>query len=307
MVRNPALAAEELAGERVTRARGSTAKGSVSQSKQGLLAQKKDTEKGVERVRVPTAKPSVPQSESKRPAQPEHMNSHMKRKDNLPKSRRSQLFYQPKDEVLLLKICINLKDVIDWGNITGFWNMVQDTLQQETGKPYKKVSRHVKILVDKRRAEQEDIKQEGKITISRVSAGCRPLLDKWIAGGNRVRHTSPCASTTPSVHEHENDVSLGEEERQQLDLDDSALELQKRSATDAWIDTSCDTTRRKKPKLCTPELSCDTSKSSADSARCWSLSGSSVTSDSSVDDKSQDDGEDDGYDDVKRGAWRGLT
>ena len=274
MVSNPAPAAEKLAGERVTRARESTAKASVVHGKLKTPAKGNHSEKDGERARVSTAKSSISQSKLKR--KPEHVENHMTKKDGLPKSRRPQLLYTPNDEILLLRICINLKDVIDWGDINGFWNMVQDTLQQETRKPYMKVSRHVRILVDKRRAEQEEIKQEGKIVTSRLSAGCRPLLDTWIAGGNR--------------HEHEDDVGLGEKESQQLDSDNSALESQKRSATDAWLDTSCDTTRCKKPKLRTSELSNNTSKSSIDSARCWSLSGSSVTSDSSVEDES--DGED---------------
>ena len=288
MVRNPAQPAEALAGERVTRARGSTTKASVSHGKITTPAQNKHTGKDVERPCVSTAKPSISQSES----ESEHVEKYMEEEDDIRRPRRPQLLYKPKDDILLLQICVNLKNVIDWGNINGFWNMVQDTLQQETGKPYKKVSRHVRLLVDKRRAELDDIKQEGKIAISRVSAGCRPLLDQWIAGGNQVRHASPCASIAPSVHEDEDDVSLGEKERQQLGLDDSALELQKRSAPDTWLETSRDTTR-KKPKLRTSELSCDTSKSSADSAGCWSLSGSSVTSESSVEDESQDEGEDD--------------
>ena len=288
MVRDPAPAAEELAGERVTRARGSTAKVCVSHGKLETPAQNKHTGKDVERASVSIAKPSVSQSES----ESEHVEDHMEEEDDIRRPRRPQLFYKPKDDILLLQICVNLKNVIDWGNINGFWNMVQDTLQQETGKPYKKVSRHVRLLVDKRRAELDDIKQEGKIVISRVSAGCRPLLDKWIAGGKPVRHASRRASFTPSVHEDEDDARHVEKERQQLDADDSALELQKRSAPDTWLDTPFDTTR-KKSKLRTSELSCDTSKSSAASAGCWSLSGSSVTSESSVEDESEDDGEDD--------------
>lgn len=269
--KKPLLAIDELAGARVTRSRVSDPKASASQS------------------------------ESRRPARTGRVPENVKRIDNMPKSKRTQLLFQPKDEIILLQICVKLKDVISWGKIHGFWIMVQDTLQLKTGKEYKKVSRHVEILVRKRRAEKQEIEQRGKISISRVSAGCRPLLDKWIAGGNFVHHSSPNISTTPSSIEDEDDMSLDEEVTQQLDSDDLALEVQKRSATDAWLDTTCDTTRCKKVKLCISEPTSGTSKSCADSIGCWSLSGSSVTSESSLEDDSEDRGENENEHDLKNG------
>ena len=264
----PLLAINEFAGARVTRSRLSDPKASASQYE------------------------SASQSESRRPTRTGRVAKSVKRIDNMPKSRRIQLFFPPKDEIILLQICVKLKDVISWGKIRGFWTMVQDTLQLKTGKEYKKVSRHVGILIDKRRAEQQEIEQEGKISISRVSAGCRPLLDKWIEGGNVVHHSSPNISTTLTSIEDEDDMSLGEEVGEQLDSNDFALEVQKKSATDAWLDTTCDTTRYKNLKLCTSEPTSGTSKSCADSIGCWSLSGSSVTNDSSLEDGCEDSGED---------------
>ena len=240
---------------------------------------------------ISTAKASASPIASTRAAQIQRIGQAAEMKYNAPKSRRSPLLYQPKDEITLLKICIKLKDVIAWGDISGFWNMVRDTLQLETGKPFEKVSRHVRLLVAKRRAEQEETEQQGKIAFSRVSAGCRPLLDKWIAGGNPVHHASPNTSSAPSMNGDKDDVSL-DEGRLHLASDDSVLEVQKRAATDAWLDTSCDSTRGKKMKLDISELSFDTSKSNVDSFGCWSLSGSSVTSDSSV--ESEEHGKDTG-------------
>ena len=269
--------------------------------KHAVLAAEELPETHITRSRLSTAKASTSQSEMRRPAQIEHAKKIVKSKDKAPKSRRAQLLYLPKDEIILLQICIKLKEVIGWGNISGFWNMVQDTVQLKTGKPYKKVSRHVGVLVRRRCAEQEEIEQRGEISVSRVSAGCRPLLDKWIAGGNRIHHALSITSIKPTLDEDKDELVLGEENRPQLGSGDSALEVQKRSATDAWLDTSCDTKRGKKLKLYTSELSYDTNKSSAD-AGCWSLSGSSVTSESSVSDESEGDG--DGEDDVKTGSWR---
>lgn len=232
------------------------------------------------------------QNEPRRPARTGCMTKDRKRQEKVPIARRTQLFFQPKDEIILLQICVKLKDVIAWGNISGFWNMVQDTLQLKTGKPYKKVSRHVRILVRKRRAEQQEVEQLGEISISRVGAGCRPLLDKWIAGGNQSHRVSPNISTTPSLAEDEDDISLSNEIREQHDSDEVALEVQKRSARDAWLDTSFDTTRCKKLKPCTSDLTSSISNSYADEIGCWSLSGSSVTSESSLEDESEDGDED---------------
>ena len=269
MIKNPALAVEDSAGTRVTRPRLSTAKASASKS--GMT----------------------------KTAQTGHREKDVKRKDHGPRSRRPQLLYQPKDEIALLQICIKLKNVIAWGDIAGFWTMVEDTLQLKTGKPFKRVGRHVRLLVRKRHAEHKEIKQRGKLSISRVCAGCRPLLDKWIAGGNQTHHTSPNTSTTSTTDGDKDDVSLAEAGRRLLDSDDSALEVQKRSATDAWLDTSCSPAGRKKLRLYTSEQSYDTNKSSAGSVGCWSLSGSSLTSGSSIGDESEGDAEDD----VKSGLW----
>ena len=268
MVKHPALADEDLAATRAIRSCALTAKEPPHQSDLSQSAQTKS------------------------------MGKDAKRKENAPQSRKAQLLYQPKDEISLLQICIKLKDVIAWGDISGFWKMVQDTLQLETGKPYDRVGRHVRLMVKKRRAEQEEIAQHGKITISRVSAACRPLLDKWIAGGNPADHASPKTSIAPNPDGNKGDASLDEEGRLKPDSDHSAVEVQKRSATDAWLDQSSDTTRGKRIKLSTSEPSSETSRCSTDNNKCWSLSGSSVTSDSSV----EDDSEDDGVDEWKSGS-----
>ena len=217
----------------------------------------------------------------------------MKRKENVPKPRRSPLFYQPQDEITLLHICLNLKALIALGHISGFWGIVQDTLQLATGKPYMRVSRHVRRLVCKRRAERQEIEQCGRVSISRVSAECRSLLDDWINGTNGINHVALISSNTSTLTEDEDDISLVEEGGQQLDSDESALDLQKRSATDAWLDTSCDTTRYKKLKTCTSEPNTGPHESCVDSTGCWSVSGSSVTSESSLEDESGDEDEDD--------------
>lgn len=313
-VKKPNLATPEVAPQRMTRLRLPPPRVSVSKNdEKPRLAKDEFAGARITRSRVSDPKASASQGESasqkdpKRPARTRQIKEDVEKKDKVTKSKRTQLLYQPKDEIALLQICIKLKDVISWGRIQGFWIMVQDTLQLKTGKPYKKVSRHVEILVRKRCAEQQEIEQRGKISISRVSAGCRPLLDKWIAGGNRVHHMSPRIPTTPTLIEDKDDMSLSEEVRQQLDSDDSALAIQKRTATDAWLDTTCDTTQCKKLKLCTSEPTSGTSKSCADSIGCWSLSGSSVTSESSLEDESEDEREDkSGYgdeDDVKSGDY----
>ena len=279
----------KLAGTRVTRSLVSTAKAPASHTESREPVQTGQSEKDVER----TNKLGASQSEPKRLAQTGRREVEVRREDNLPISRRTQLRYRPKDELALLQICVKLKTVIGWGEINGFWSMVQDTLQLKTGKEYKKVSRHVRILVEKRRVELADVEHRGKHFKPRVNAGCRPLLDKWMAGGNPVYHGSPIPSAQPTLKEEKDDISLDKQEGQRLDSKDTALALQKRSATDAWVDDPYDTTRCKKHKSCTPELSSDTRISPADDIGCWSLSGSSVTSESSVEDDSEGGDEDD--------------
>ena len=296
----PKLDIQEVAPQEVKRLHLSHPKASTPQDdKRPSLATEDFAETRVTMSRMSSQKPLASQHEVPRPVPTGNMRTpagsprtEVKTKKSVSKSRRASLHYQPSDEITLLQICVKLKGVVAWGKISGFWNMVQDNLQLETGKPYKKVSRHVRILVDKRRTEQHEIEQRGKISISRVSAGCRPLLDNWIAGGNPVNHVSPNSTTTPILIEEEDDVSLDEEAEKRLDFQSSA-EVQKRSATDAWLDTSYDTLRCKKLKICTSEVTSSTSISSADSVDCWSLSGSSVTSESTIEDESEDDDQDD--------------
>ena len=246
--------------------------------------------------------PEVSTSELGRPVRTRHVRKDVKKKDPTVSSRRPPLLYGPQDDIALLHICVYLKDMVEWGTIADFWTMVRENLEIETGKSCsnKQVSRHMKVLADNRCAEQCEIEQKGKLSKPRVSAECRPLLDKWNAGGNRIATVSTRTSTTPSSVEGEDDISLDEQRGQGLETDTSALEAQKRSATDAWLDTSYETTSSKRLKLGSSELISSTSKSSTGNYRCWSVSGSSVTSESSIGDESED--EDKKFDDVDAGG-----
>lgn len=233
----------------------------------------------------------VPTSELGRPVRTRHVRQDVKKKHPTVSSRRPPLLYGPQDDIALLHICVYLKDMVEWGTIADFWTMVRENLEIETGKSCsnKQVRRHVKVLADNRCAEQCEIEQKGKLSKPRVSAECRSLLDTWNAGGNRIANVSTRTSTTPSSVEDENDVSLNEHREQGLETDTSALEAQKRSATDAWLDTSCETTSSKRLRLGSSELISSTNKSSTENYRSWSVSGSSVTSESSIGDDSEDE------------------
>lgn len=297
---DPTLDTEVVARKNPTKLRLSNPRETASQNdEKPSLAVEERAGRRVTRIRMSIPKVAVSRDELRRSADNGRVIKGVERNTDASNVRRKPVLFQPKDEISLLQICVKLKEVIAWGKISGFWNMVEDTLQLKTGKDYKRVNRHVKILVGKRRAEQRELEQRGKIVKSRVSAGCRPLLDKWIAGGKREHHPSPKTSKKPVIREDEEDTSLGEETSQQPDSDDSALGVQKRSATDAWLDNSCDTTRSKKFKLSTSELTPVSSTSHADSVGCWSLSGSSVTSESSLEDEDEDEDEDD----VKSGKY----
>ena len=246
--------------------------------------------------------PEVSTSESGRPVRTRHVRKVGKKKDPTVSSRRPPLLYGPQDDIALLRICVYLKDMIEWGTIADFWTMVRENLEIETGKSCsnKQVSRHMKVLADNRRAEQCEIEQKGKLSKPRVSAECRLLLDKWNAGGNRMATVSASTSTTPSSVEDKDDICLDMHRGQGLETDTSALEAQKRSATDAWLDTSYETTSFKRLKLGSSELVSSTSKSSTVHYSCWSVSGSSVTSESSIGDESEDEEQE--IDDVDEGG-----
>ena len=238
------------------------------------------------------SRPKVPISELKRSVRTRHVRKDVKKKNPTVSSRRPPLLYGPQDDIALLSICLYLKDMIEWGTIADFWTMVRENLEIETGKSCnnKQVRRHMKVLADNRCAERCEIEQKGKLSKPRVSAECRPLLDKWNAGGNRIATVSTRTLTTPSSVEDEDDISLDEQRGRGLETDTSALEAQKRSATDAWLDTSYETTSSKKLKLDSSELVSSTSKSSTDNYRSWSVSGSSVTSETSLGEESEDEG-----------------
>lgn len=298
------MAMQEVASKHTSRLHSSVPRESASQiDHKPTLAAENVAETRVRRSRASHSKESNPRNELGRPVRTRHMRKDVKKKDLTVSSRRPPLLYGLKDDIALLRICVKLKDVIDWGKIGSFWMMVADTLELETGKSCsnKQVSRHVKILADNRRAEQREIEQKGKISKPRVSAECRPLLDRWNAGGNQNDTVSTRLSTMSSSVEDEDDISLGEQRGQGLEIDTAPLEAQKRSATNAWLDTSYEETSSKRLKLGSPELISGTSKSSTESFGCWSVSGSSVTSESSIGDESED--EDKGNVNVDEGGW----
>ena len=173
------------------------------------------------------------------------------------------------------------------GGILGFWKMVEETFQIETDRPYDRVNRHVRLLVSKRNAEKEEIRQRGKLLHSRVSPECRQLLDEWIAKSSTIRDVSP---NPPIRNEDQRETSL-EIEDEQMDSDGLATpQEESESASDAWPLASGESKHCEDSQIRTSEGSSDTCcKSPAGSMACWSLSGSSVTSDNSVDSESEDE------------------
>ena len=295
------MAMQEAVPTHTSRLRSSVPSVSASQtdSKPTLAAENVAEARG---AKARASHPEVSTSESGRPVRTRHVRKVVKKKDPTVSSRRPPLLYGPQDDIALLRICVYLKDMIEWGTIADFWTMVRENLEIETGKSCsnKQVSRHMKVLAYNRCAEQCEIEQKGKLSKSRVSAECRPLLDQWNAGGNRIGTVSTRTSTTPSSVEQEDDRDIDEQRGQGLETDTSALEAQKRSATNAWLDTSYETTSSKRLKLGSSELISSTSKSSTENYSCWSVSGSSVTSESSIGDESED--EDKKIDDVDEGG-----
>ena len=295
------MAVQEVAQKHSSRLRSSVPRVSASQTdKNPTLAAENVAETRVGKSRASHSE--VPTSESGKPVRTRHVRKDMKKKGPTVSSRRPPLLYEPQDDIALLHICVYLKDMVEWGTIADFWTMVGENLEIETGKccSNKQVRRHVKVLADNRRAEQCEMEQKGKISKPRVSAECRPLLDKWNAGGNRIATVSTRTSSTLSSVGDEDDISLDEQREQRLETDTSALEAQKRSATDAWLDTSYEATSSKRLKLGSSELISSTSKSSTENYRSWSVSGSSVTSESSIGDDSED--EDKEMNDVDKGG-----
>ena len=292
---------EEAVHTHSSKLRSSVPRASASQTdNKPILAAENFAETRVGKSRASHSE--VSSSELERPVRTRHVRKDVKKKGPTVSSRRPPLLYGPQDDIALLRICVYLKDMSEWGTITDFWTMVRENLEIETGKlcSNKQVRRHMKVLADNRCAEQCEIEQKGKLSKPRVSVECRPLLDKWNAGGNRIATVSTRTSTTLSSVEDEDHISLDEQRGQGLETDTSALEAQKRSATDAWLDAAYDTTSSKRVKLGSPELISSTSKSSTENYRSWSVSGSSVTSESSVEDESED--EDKKIDDVDEGG-----
>ena len=284
------MAMQEVAPKHTSSPRPPVPRVSASQTDhKPTLAAESLAETGVGQSRESHSEVST--SELGRPVRARHVRKDEKKNDITVSSRRPPLLYEPQDDIALLRICVYLKDMIEGGTIADFWTMVRENLEIETGKSCtnKQVSRHMKVLAKNRCAEQCEIEQKGKLSKPRVRAECRPLLDKWNAAGNRIATVSTRASTTPSSVEDRADMSFDEQRGQGLETDTSALEAQKRSATDAWLDTSYESTSSKRLKLDSSELVSSTSKSSTENYRCWSVSGSSVTSESSIGDESEDE------------------
>lgn len=108
------------------------------------------------------------------------------------KSHRTRL--KPAEEVVLLRLCVQHKDLYKTLFKATFWKFIQKKLQDETGKHFTNPDGRIKVLLKRRENERKEMQERGRLTIDLVDRRYKPWLDKWQecvdeVGGHRKRRT----------------------------------------------------------------------------------------------------------------------
>ena len=101
---------------------------------------------------------------------------------------------KPAEEVVLLRLCVQHKDLYKTLFKATFWKFIQAKLQEETGKHFTNPDGRIKVLLKRRESERKEMQERGRLTIDLVDRRYKPWLDKWQecvdgVGGHRKRRT----------------------------------------------------------------------------------------------------------------------
>ncbi len=101
---------------------------------------------------------------------------------------------KPDEEVVLLRLCVQHKDLYKTLFKATFWKFIQKKLQEETGKHFTNPDGRIKVLLKRRESERKEMQERGRLTIDLVDRRYKSWLDKWQGcvdevGGHRKRRT----------------------------------------------------------------------------------------------------------------------
>lgn len=122
------------------------------------------------------------------------------------KPRRTRL--KPAEEVLLLRLCVQNRELYKKLLRTTFWTIIQKKLKDATGKNFSNPDGRIKVLLQRREIERQELKERGRLRYDRVDWRYKQWLDKWQhwldeVGGHRkrrARHNSEEAEDTGTAH-----------------------------------------------------------------------------------------------------------
>jgi len=108
------------------------------------------------------------------------------------KAHRTRL--KPAEEVVLLRLCVQHKDLYKTLFKATFWKFIQKKLQEETGKHFTNPDGRIKVLLKRRESERKEMQERGRLSTDLVDRRYKPWLDKWQecvdeVGGHRKRRT----------------------------------------------------------------------------------------------------------------------
>ena len=101
---------------------------------------------------------------------------------------------KPAEEVVLLRLCVQHKDLYKALFKATFWKFIQKKLEDETGKHFTNPDGRIKVLLKRRESERKELKERGRLQIDLVDRQYKQWLDKWQevldeVGGHRKRRT----------------------------------------------------------------------------------------------------------------------
>ncbi len=86
---------------------------------------------------------------------------------------------KPAEEVILLRLCVQHKDLYKTLFKATFWKFIQKKLQDETSKHFTNPEGRIRVLLKRREIERKELKERGRLTIDLVDRRYKQWLDKW--------------------------------------------------------------------------------------------------------------------------------
>ncbi|KAI9873284.1 MAG: hypothetical protein M1830_000580 [Pleopsidium flavum] len=86
---------------------------------------------------------------------------------------------KPAEEVILLRLCFQHKELYNGLSKTTFWTTIKKKIKEVAGKSFSNPDGRIKVLLRRREIERQELKERGRLRIDKVGLRYKQWLDKW--------------------------------------------------------------------------------------------------------------------------------